>query len=71
MGRMNLSTTDLFLKLGATPRTRSIRAEQLFRKLRGEEAIDLEELLTKAPRRVNASANDGGDAPARGNDEPD
>ncbi|MEL7491113.1 MAG: hypothetical protein AAGJ73_10360 [Pseudomonadota bacterium] len=50
MSRMNLSTQDLFLRLGATPRTRTVRADQLFRKLRDDEAIDLESLLTKPPR---------------------
>ena len=47
---MNLSTQDLFLRLGATPRTRTVKADQLFRKLRADESIDLETLISKPPR---------------------
>ncbi len=33
-----ISAAELFMKIGATPRTRSVRADQLFRKLRQADA---------------------------------
>ncbi len=60
---MNLSTQDLFLRLGATPRTRTVRADQLFRKLRDDDAIDLESLLTKPPRWASLHHPASGAAP--------
>jgi hypothetical protein len=38
MSRIDISTRELFLRLGATPRARSARADQLFRRLRTEDA---------------------------------
>ena len=34
-----ISAAELFLKIGATPRTRSVKADQLFRKLREGDAM--------------------------------
>jgi len=50
MSKTNLSAQDLFLKLGTTPRTRSVRADQLFRKLRDGEPVDMEALLAGAAK---------------------
>jgi len=52
MSRMDLSTYDLFLRLGTTPRTRSARADQLFRRLRSEEEQEIIDSITKAPTRL-------------------
>jgi hypothetical protein len=52
MSRIDLSTHELFLRLGSTPRTRSARADKLFRRLRSEEQQELAESLKKAPARV-------------------
>ena len=40
MSQMSVSTQELFMRLGATPRTRSARADRLFRKLRDSEDMD-------------------------------
>ncbi|HOP19983.1 MAG TPA: hypothetical protein PK585_07865 [Amphiplicatus sp.] len=52
MSRMDLSTYDLFLRLGTTPRTRSARADQLFRRLRSEEEQEIMDSIAKAPTRL-------------------
>ena len=51
MKKPTLSAQELFLKLGSTPRTRSVRAEQLFRKLRDGEPIDVEALMANSVQR--------------------
>lgn len=52
MSRIDLSTRDLFLRLGTTPRIRSARADKLFRKLRSEETEAIVEALMKPPARI-------------------
>lgn len=52
MSRIDLSTHDLFLRLGSTPRSRSARADKLFRRLRSEEEQDIIDKLMKAPSRI-------------------
>ncbi len=52
MSRIDLSTREIFLRLASTPRTRSARADQLFRRLRNEEAEAVVEALLKAPARI-------------------
>lgn len=52
MSRIDLSTYELFLRLGATPRTRSARADKLFRRLRSEEEQEIIDSMTKAPARL-------------------
>lgn len=54
MSRIDLSTHDLFLRLGSTPRTRSARADKLFRRLRSEEEQEIFKSMTKAPKRLPA-----------------
>lgn len=56
MSRIDLSTRELFLRLGATPRSRSARADKLFRRLRAEEAEPILEGLLKAPARPEIGA---------------
>lgn len=53
MSRIDLSTYDLFLRLGSTPRTRSARADKLFRRLRSEEEQEIIESITKSPARLS------------------
>lgn len=55
MSRIDLSTRDLFLRLGPTPHSRSARADKLFRKLRSDEEEKVIEGLLKAPARVEAA----------------
>ena len=52
MSRVDLSTHDLFLRLGATPLSRRARADKLFRQLRAEEEESIVGALTKAPGAV-------------------
>jgi hypothetical protein len=54
MSRIDRSTHELFLRLGSTPRTRSTRADKLFRQLRADEQKELTEALQKAPARLEA-----------------
>lgn len=49
MSRIDLSTQELFLRLGSTPRTRSVRADSLFRRLRAEEAQSVARTIFTAP----------------------
>jgi hypothetical protein len=49
MSRIDLSTQELFLRLGSTPRTRSARADSLFRRLRTEEAKEIAQSMFIAP----------------------
>ena len=53
MNRSNVSTQQLFLSLGSTPRTRSVRADQLFRKLR-EDTLAAEEKALKKVANLKA-----------------
>lgn len=65
MSRIDLSTRDLFLRLGSTPRSRSARADKLFRRLRAEEAETVVEALLKAPTKVAAQPVKPARKPAR------
>lgn len=56
MSRLDLTTHQLFLKLGQTPRTRSTRADALFRRLRKTEQEKLSQALVAAPKRVGAAS---------------
>lgn len=55
MSRMDVTTQDLFLRLGSTSQSRSARADALFRRLRSAEEDKLSEELLKAPKRVALS----------------
>ncbi len=52
MSRMNISTEDLFLRLGSTPRLRSSRADSLFRRLRSGEQTELMKSILRAPQKI-------------------
>ncbi|MEQ1930851.1 MAG: hypothetical protein ABL957_10000 [Parvularculaceae bacterium] len=54
MSRIDLSTTrELFLRLGATPRSRSARADKLFRRLRAEDSEALVDALLKPAGKIS------------------
>ncbi len=53
MSRSTLSTQQLFLSLGSTPRTRSVRADQLFRKLREDNLAAEEKKLKPIAKQEN------------------
>lgn len=55
MSRVDLSTHDLFLRLGATPLSRRARADKLFRQLRAEEEDAIIGAMTKAPGAVKVA----------------
>jgi hypothetical protein len=59
VSRIDISTHDLFLRLGATPVRRSARADELFRRLRNEEEKELVEALRRAPHRLRPRLNRG------------
>lgn len=65
MSRIDLSTQELFLRLGSTPRTRSTRADKLFRQLRSEEQQALDEALLKAPARIAPPTEEAAAKPKR------
>ncbi len=52
MSRMDPSIEELFLRLGATPATRSAKAESLFRRLRTEDEKDIARALLGAPSQI-------------------
>lgn len=56
MSRIDVSTRELFLRLGATPRSRSARADRLFRRLRTEETEAIVDQLLKPAARIDAAA---------------
>jgi hypothetical protein len=56
MSRIEISTRDLFLRLGATPGARSERADRLFRRLRGAEGQAIIDAITRPAQRVEAPA---------------
>jgi len=63
MSKLNVTTQDLFLRLGATSMTRSTKADALFRRLRFNEQDQIANILTGAPRRIEAADFDGMPAP--------
>ncbi|NJO33624.1 MAG: hypothetical protein HC869_11250 [Rhodospirillales bacterium] len=52
MSRIDITAGELYLRLGATPRSRSARADKLFRKLRSEEQDALSQAMLKPPRKL-------------------
>lgn len=61
MSRMDVTTQELFLRLGTTSMSRSTRADALFRRLRTTEQDQLSNDLLRAPKRVNVAAADSPD----------
>lgn len=52
MSRIGVTTQELFLRLGTTSQSRSVRADALFRRLRAEEQSEVTDQLMKAPARL-------------------
>jgi hypothetical protein len=52
MSRIDISTEELFLRLGSTPRLRSSRADSLFRRLRGDERSELMKAILRPPQAI-------------------
>ncbi len=52
MSRIDVTTQELFLRLGDTSQSRSARADALFRRLRSAEQDQLSGDLLRAPRRI-------------------
>ncbi len=65
MSRIELSTHELFMRLGTTPATRSARAEGLFRRLRGADQRELQRSIMSAPTRLDLTKTDVVEAGAR------
>ncbi|MBB5518708.1 hypothetical protein [Amphiplicatus metriothermophilus] len=61
MSRIELTTGELFLRLGPTPRSRSARADRLFRRLRSEEEEALAQSMLTAPRRLKPNLSSSED----------
>ncbi|WP_411820411.1 hypothetical protein ABFZ85_03190 [Hyphococcus formosus] len=53
MSRMDMTTQDLFLRLGTTSISRSTRADALFRRLRDQETAQVNEQLFGAPTKIS------------------
>ncbi len=58
MSRMDVTTQELFLRLGTTSLSRSARADALFRRLRSTEQDQLAGDLMRAPKRASLSSSD-------------
>ncbi len=55
MSRMDVTTQELFLRLGTTSQSRSARADALFRRLRHAEQDQLSAELARAPKRFDVA----------------
>lgn len=56
MSRMDPSIEEIFLQLGASPATRSVKADSLFRRLRAEDEKDIARALMGAPSQIALGA---------------
>ena len=59
VSKLDVTTQELFLRLGATSQLRRSRADALFRRLRFDKQDQIAEALTRAPRRLDAADIDG------------
>lgn len=59
MSKMDTTTQDLFLRLGATAQSRRARAEAMFRRLRFNKDDQIAEALERTPRLIGAAELDG------------
>ena len=59
VSKLDITTQELFLRLGATSQLRRSRADAVFRRLRFNKQDQIAEALTRAPRRLDASDVDG------------
>ncbi len=53
---MDVTTQELFLRLGTTSQSRSARADALFRRLRHADQEQLSSELMRAPKRVDVAS---------------
>ena len=60
---MDVTTQELFLRLGTTSQSRSVRADALFRRLRHAEQDQLTAELARAPKKINVTNAKPADAP--------
>jgi len=63
MSRMDVTTQELFLRLGTTSQSRSARADALFRRLRHAEQEQLSTDLMRAPKRLDVANAKSAEAP--------
>ncbi|MFC2953107.1 hypothetical protein ACFOOP_14300 [Marinicaulis aureus] len=63
MSRMDVTTQELFLRLGTTSQSRSARADALFRRLRHAEQEQLSADLMRAPKRLDVANAQPAEAP--------
>ena len=54
MSRIDITTQDLFMRLGATSMSRRAKADALFRRLRLDAQDSIGEKLLRAPSRLSA-----------------
>lgn len=66
MSKIDVTTRDLFMRLGATSQSRSARADAVFRRLRVEKQDLIADALMRAPRRLDASMLGAGKGGKRG-----
>ena len=60
---MDVTTQELFLRLGTTSQSRSARADALFRRLRHAEQEQLSADLMRAPKRLDVANDQPAEAP--------
>ena len=58
MSKLDTTTAELFLRLGATPQRRRAAADKVFRKLRRGDADEVALAMTQPPRRVSLPSSD-------------
>ena len=56
MSKIDISVGDLFMKLGATPASRSAKASSLFRRLRAEDEREIQKALMRGAARIDLGA---------------
>lgn len=59
LSKLDITTQDLFMRLGATGLSRSARADALFRRLRFDKSDQIADALMRAPKRLTKSDVDG------------
>lgn len=68
MSKMDVTTQDLFRRLGPTSRSRSAKADAVFRRLRLENSDQIADALSRAPKKVAdriLQQDDKSDGPAK------
>ena len=60
MSKLDVTTNDLFQRLGPTSRSRSVKADAVFRRLRLEQSDQIADALSRAPKAINTAEIAGG-----------